>query len=217
MPGEIRPTISMLSKEMIERVIDEALEILETIGVYVANEEAKRLLGERGCRIGERLYIPRSLVEECLETTPAAIRVYNREDEEALVLEKDNVYFDPGSSALQFFDYEKLEVRKPSTQDFVNFTRVTAHMEHIKAQSTAMVCADVPEEILDSYRLYLALTHCHKPIVTGIFRKASLPFMVEFLATVRGGIKALGERPLAIFDACPSPPLKWDDLTAQSL
>ncbi len=217
MPGEIRPTISMLSKEMIERVIDEALEILETVGVYVANEEAKRLLGERGCRIGGRLFIPKKVVEESLETTPSSIHVYDREGGASLALEKDNVYFDPGSSALQFFDYEKMEVRKPSTHDFANFARVTAHMEHIKAQSTAMVCSDVPKEILDSYRLYLALTCCHKPIVTGIFRKASLPFMLELLATVRGGSEALRERPLAIFDACPSPPLKWDDLTAQSL
>ena len=214
---KIRPKIAMLSEEMIEKVIDEAFEILETVGVHVANEEAKRLLGERGCRIGARLHIPRNLVQECLKTAPSSIHVFDRGGEAALALEADNVYFDPGSSVLQFLDYEKMEVRKPLTRDFVNFARVTAHMEHIKAQSTAMVCADVPKEVFDSYRLYLALTFCHKPVVTGIFRKASLPFMFELLETVRGSGKALGERPLAIFDACPSPPLKWDDLTAQSL
>ncbi len=214
---KIRPTIAILSKEMIEKVIDEALEILETVGVHVANEEAKRLLRERRCRVAERVFIPRDLVEECLKTTPPSIRVYDREGEAALVLEKDNVYFDPGSSVLQFLDYEKMEVRKPLTQDFTDFARVTARMENIRAQSTAMVCSDVPKEIFDSYRLYLALRHCHKPVVTGIFRKASLPFMLELLEAVRGGAKALDERPLAVFDACPSPPLKWDDLTAQSV
>jgi trimethylamine--corrinoid protein Co-methyltransferase len=34
---------------------------------------------------------------------------------------------------------------------------------------------------------------------------------------VRGSAKALAEKPLAIFDACPSPPLKWSNLTTQSL
>lgn len=214
---KVRPEIAVLSKKMIEKVIDEAFQILETIGVYVANEEARRLLRQRGCGIEERLYIPRSLVEECLRNTPSAIHVFDRDGEEALDLEGDNVYFDPGSSVLQFLDYEKMEVRKPLTQDFVDFARVTSHMEHIKAQSTAMVCADVPREVLDSYRLYLALIHCHKPVVTGIFRKASLPFMFELLETVRSSGKALRERPLAIFDACPSPPLKWEDLTVQSV
>jgi trimethylamine--corrinoid protein Co-methyltransferase len=37
------------------------------------------------------------------------------------------------------------------------------------------------------------------------------------LAAVRGGAGALRTLPLAIFDACPSPPLKWSRLTAQSV
>jgi trimethylamine--corrinoid protein Co-methyltransferase len=207
----------MLSREMIEKVIDEAFDILEIVGVYVAHEEAKRLLGERGCRIENRVFIPRNLIEECLKTTPSSVHVFDREGDHALALEGDNVYFDPGSSVLQFFDYDKMEVRKPLTRDFIRFARVTSHMEYIRAQSTAMVCSDVPKEVFDSYRLYLALTYCHKPVVTGIFRKASLPFMFELLETVLGDAKTLREKPLAIFDACPSPPLKWDDLTAQSL
>jgi trimethylamine--corrinoid protein Co-methyltransferase len=214
---KIRPQIALLSKEMIEKVIDEAIEILERIGVYIANEEAKRLLSDGGCRIEKRVHIPRNLVETGLKTVPSSIHLYDREGEAPLALEGDNVYFNPGSSVLQFLDYERMDVRKPRTQDFADFTRVTSHMEHIKAQSTAMVCTDVPHEVLDSYRLYLALTYCHKPVVTGIFRKASLPFMFDLLETVRGSSDSLRERPLAIFDACPSPPLKWDDLTAQSV
>jgi trimethylamine--corrinoid protein Co-methyltransferase len=37
------------------------------------------------------------------------------------------------------------------------------------------------------------------------------------LVAVRGSERNLAEKPLAIFDACPSPPLKWSNLTAQSL
>jgi len=41
--------------------------------------------------------------------------------------------------------------------------------------------------------------------------------MRDLLSAVAGGEEALRERPTAIFDACPSPPLKWSSLTAQSL
>jgi trimethylamine--corrinoid protein Co-methyltransferase len=41
--------------------------------------------------------------------------------------------------------------------------------------------------------------------------------MKDFLVAVRGGEEELARKPLAIFDACPSPPLKWSHLTAQSL
>jgi trimethylamine--corrinoid protein Co-methyltransferase len=41
--------------------------------------------------------------------------------------------------------------------------------------------------------------------------------MYEMLTAVRGGSAELRKKPLAIFDACPSPPLKWSNLTTQSL
>ena len=41
--------------------------------------------------------------------------------------------------------------------------------------------------------------------------------MKDMLAAVRGSEGALREKPLAIFDCCPSPPLKWSNLTCQNL
>ncbi len=41
--------------------------------------------------------------------------------------------------------------------------------------------------------------------------------MRDMLVAVRGSEEKLAEKPLAVFDACPSPPLKWSNLTAQSL
>ena len=41
--------------------------------------------------------------------------------------------------------------------------------------------------------------------------------MYDMLVAVRGSEKNLADKPLAIFDACPSPPLKWSNLTTQSL
>ncbi len=80
-----------------------------------------------------------------------------------------------------------------------------------------MVCSDVAEEIGDLYRLYLALLFMRKPIITGAFRKDTWWTMRELLAAARGGAAALAEKPLAVFDVCPSPPLLWSDLTCQNL
>jgi trimethylamine--corrinoid protein Co-methyltransferase len=41
--------------------------------------------------------------------------------------------------------------------------------------------------------------------------------MKEMLAAVAGGSVALEEKPCAVFDVCPSPPLLWSDLTCQNL
>jgi len=69
----------------------------------------------------------------------------------------------------------------------------------------------------DRYRLYLALLYSKKPVVTGTFAKQSFEIMKDMLIAVRGSAESLKQKPLAVFDACPSPPLKWSDLTSQSL
>ena len=83
--------------------------------------------------------------------------------------------------------------------------------------STGLIGGDVAESAADAYRLYLALLFCSKPVVTGLFTVGSFAPMQEMLAAVRGGSAELRAKPLAIFDACPSPPLKWSNLTTQSL
>jgi len=45
----------------------------------------------------------------------------------------------------------------------------------------------------------------------------SFEIMKDMLVAVRGSERALREKPLAIFDCCPSPPLKWSNLTCQNL
>jgi trimethylamine--corrinoid protein Co-methyltransferase len=41
--------------------------------------------------------------------------------------------------------------------------------------------------------------------------------MKDMLVAVAGSEKALAEKPTAVFDVCPSPPLKWSDITCQNL
>ena len=75
----------------------------------------------------------------------------------------------------------------------------------------------MPEGIGDLYRLYLALEYMRKPIVTGAFGIETWWTMWELLVTVAGSEADLAEKPLAVFDVCPSPPLLWSDLTSQNL
>jgi trimethylamine--corrinoid protein Co-methyltransferase len=85
------------------------------------------------------------------------------------------------------------------------------------AQSTAMVCNDVPPEIGDWYRLLLVLWYSEKPVITGAFSAASLHTLIDLLAIASGGSETLRQQPRAIFDVCPSPPLNWSEFASQNL
>ena len=216
--GILRPKIQVLDEDYKIKVFTEAKDILETLGIFLENEEAQELFNNQGiAHEGSRYFIPSDLVEKCLKTVPNEIKLYDREGNEHITLGGDNVHFDPGSAAILYFDETTGEIRSAVKEDFIRFTKVVEHLRYIEAQSTALIYQDVPKDAQDWHRLYIALANCHKPVVTGTFRKESFAIMKELLLTCRVSEDDLARKPLAIFDACPSPPLKWSDLTTQSL
>jgi trimethylamine--corrinoid protein Co-methyltransferase len=56
-----------------------------------------------------------------------------------------------------------------------------------------------------------------KPVVTGAFTTKNTSTMIDMLAIFSGGREALAQKPTAVFDVCPSPPLIWSQFGAQSL
>lgn len=217
---KVSPRIQWFDAGTRQRIIDEAVAILEEVGVFVENEEAMELLDGAGARVekdSKRVFIPAGLVEKALETVPPVVKVYDRNGNVAMDLGGDRVHFNPGSAALRILDPKTGDERTPVTEDLVRFARLTDALPNYAAQSTGLISGDVPEEVADRYRLYIALMYSTKPVVTGTFRVDGFKPMKEMLSAVAGGPKELKERPTAIFDCCPSPPLKWSDLTAQAL
>ncbi|UCC20684.1 MAG: trimethylamine methyltransferase family protein [Promethearchaeota archaeon] len=214
----IRPKIKILDEDHKKMILEEAKSILEIQGVFIENQEAIEMFDQNGINHeGLRYYIPPDLVNKCLGTVPHEITLFDRDGNEHIRLKEDNVHFDPGSAAIFILDEDTGDIREAVSKDFIRFSKVVEQLDYIEAQSTALIYQDVPKEAQDWHRLYLALSHCHKPVVTGTFRKESFSIMKEFLLACRSSEEDLARKPLAIFDACPSPPLKWSDLTTQSL
>jgi trimethylamine--corrinoid protein Co-methyltransferase len=218
MTSSIRPTLRLFSPAEVELVVAEACRVLESAGVLVDNAEAQQLLRAAGAREHQgRLQIPEAVARAAVASAPARICVYDRFGELAMDLGEDRVHFDPGSAAIHLFDLEQNRRREVTTEDAVTLARLVDDLPGYAAQSTALAPADVPQAIADRYRLFLVLRHSRKPVVTGTFAKEGFAPMHAMLSAVRGGADALRAKPLAIFDCCPSPPLKWSDLTCQAL
>jgi len=215
-----RPTLELLSQGLLERIVAEAIDVLGSVGVLVDDDEALAVLGDGGARVDRKLRratIPEDLVWRCVRSAPSALSVFSRDGEPALRLEGWNVHFDPGSAAIKILDSRTREARAATSADLVDLVRLADALPNLAAQSTALVVSDVPREIADRYRLFLVLLNSSKPVVTGTFTVEGFAVMKEMLAAVAGSSQALREKPLAIFDACPSPPLKWSRLTVQTL
>jgi len=107
-------------------------------------------------------------------------------------------------------------VRKPVSADLVNLVRLVDALENIQVQSTALVVSDVADSIADLHRLFLVVKNATKPVMTGA-NLEGLVDMKEILQIVAGGEEELAHRPIAVFCACPTSPLKWTEFAVQTL
>ncbi|HTT18827.1 MAG TPA: trimethylamine methyltransferase family protein [Candidatus Sulfotelmatobacter sp.] len=214
----MRPKLHLLEPALVDRILAEAFGLLNTVGAKVGSPEARELLGGAGATVTQDVaQIPQALVRRVLETAPREFFLYSRSGQAAVHYGADDVHFDPGSSCLNILDSETQQPRPALSCDLVRMIQVTEVLTELAAQSTAMVCNDVPSEIGDWYRLLLVLWFSEKPVITGAFSIPTLQIMLELLAANSGGAENLKRKPRAVFDVCPSPPLNWSEFAAQNM
>jgi trimethylamine--corrinoid protein Co-methyltransferase len=216
----LRPTLRLLSDELIRQILTEAYDILEHLGVEVHNPGLLDLLAEHGARVDRalnRAFLPEPLVRKALATAPSSFKLYDVLGQETHDFAGYSVYFTPGSAALNVLDSSSGAIRRPATADYVEYAKLVCRLDNLASQSTALIPADVPERMSDSYRLYLSLLLGEKPVVTGCFTVESFKVMLAMQVAVRGTAAALAEKPLAVFSCCPTAPLRWSNVTSQNV
>jgi trimethylamine--corrinoid protein Co-methyltransferase len=218
--GAMQPTLELLTQAQIQRILDEAFQLMLQPGIKVRSAEARQLLAAAGAQTdadSEVVQLPESLVRQALASAPGEFSLYDRLGEPRVRYGGDAVQFDPGSSGVHVLDPDTLEHKPSQSPDLVRLVQVAEMLPQYEAQSTAVICHDVPEEIGDLYRLYLVLLYSQKPVVTGAFSVDTLQVMIDMLALFAGGRQALAAKPQAVFDVCPTPPLLWSDFGASNL
>ena len=167
----MQPKMELLSQELVGRVLDEAYQLMLNPGIKVQSAEARQLLAEAGAQVeagSEIVKIPQKVVEQALATVPQVFTVYDRLGNPAVTYGGDIVQFDPGSSGVHALDPETLAHNASTANDLARVVKIADLLPQYDAQSTAIVCNEIPKEVGDLYRLYLVLLYSNKPIVTAV-------------------------------------------------
>ena len=216
----MKPKFQLLDDDLAERIITEAKIVLAEVGVEINDEQTRDLLADNGAGVDGadgRVRIGDSMVEAALDTTPLSFSLYNVLGDETHHFDGTKTHFTPGSAAINILDRSSGEIRPAVTSDLVNLARLVSGLENYQAQSTALVSSDVPEAISDSYRLFLNLLYCEKPVVTGAFSIEGFEVIRDLLLAVRGSADELAAQPLAMVTCCPTSPLRWTDEGSRNL
>ncbi len=205
----ITPRLQILSDDQKETLFLSALEILQSTGVRVDNDEGLELLAGAGACIGKnrRVYIGSNLVEDALVKAPRQITFYDRLGERALRLGGTEVYYASQIDSLFFFDPFTRD-RRPLVRSDTRLGAVVCDaLPNIAMISPSAPYDDVPGELGYTIGHKEILLNSTKPLMHGMLDLASLKDVAEMAALVRGGWDELARRPYYLHYAEPFSPL----------
>ena len=210
-----RPEISFLNKHLIKRVIEEAIEILARVGVWVEEEEGLNFLGDAGADVdlGKKMaFIPKKLVENALATVPPSFKLYDRNGKIKAEFGRDRLlYSTPLSGAIKVWDYEAGKLRDATHKDCLDFIKVNDVLDNVLLQTGGFIPADIPPEVATCYRDFLCLRFSVKPLRVSVESKPDkIKTMIELMEAIRGNDQELREKPMCLFTVASTSPLKWE-------
>lgn len=217
----MRPTLKVLSDELIEKILDEAKRIMAETGMEIRGPAMKQRLLDHGLKTdasGKRIFFSREVVEQAIEDAPKSFTLFDRDGAPYTEIGGNSVHFVPGSSGLKILDHRTGKTRLSNSIDFIEYARVCDTLENIAYLATAFSTnKDIESQVSDAWRLYMTLTTSKKPVVTGSFSEQGTERMVDMLQMFRNDRADLVAKPMSIFTITATGNFRYGEDSCQNL
>jgi trimethylamine--corrinoid protein Co-methyltransferase len=217
----MRPTLNILSDELIGRILAEAKRIMAEVGMEICGPKLRQRLLDHGLKTdagGDRVLFPPEVVDRAIASAPKSFTLYDRDGRPHAEIGGYNVHYVPGSSGLKIMDHRNGETRLANSTDFVEYARLCDGLEHIAYLATAFSTnADIEAQVSDAWRLYMAMVNSKKPVVSGAFGEHGVPRMAEMMQLFRRDRAELIARPMSIFTVTATGNFRFGEDSCQNL
>jgi trimethylamine--corrinoid protein Co-methyltransferase len=217
----MRPTLNVVSDELIAKVLDEAKRIMAETGMEIRGEGMRQRMLDHGLKsddTGKRILFPADVIDAAIASAPKSFTLYNRDGGAHAEIGGNNVHYVPGSSGLKIQDHRTGETRLSNSTDFIEYARICDGLEHIAYLATAFSTnKDIESQVSDAWRLYMTLTTSKKPVVTGAFSEHGVPRMVEMMQLFRSDRAELIEKPMSIFTITATGNFRYGEDSCQNM
>jgi len=204
----------MLSGQQIERLHKTSLAMLAEAGIRLQHTDLRQALAHRGCRVeGERVWLPRHLVEETLAQVPSHFTLFDRNGEPALTLGRGCRTASNSGVMPRIFDLDSGELRPATLADVAGSARVLDALPRIGILGITLVEAtDVLPALAIVKPFETTLRNTTKPLNGPIPTNGTEAFFaVEIGTAVRGSLEQLAERPFFVPAVCIVSPLTYPE------
>jgi len=214
------PQFRKLSDDQLERIHNASLEILDRTGVCLHDDQALDLFKRAGAKVvgGDRIHFPPGLVEWALSVVPKRVVLCDRHGRRVLPLERNNVFFGPGSDCPNILDHQTGERRPGTLQDIVDGIRLCDALPNIDFLMSLFVASDIEDqEMADRYQMRAMLMNSTKPILFVTTGYEGCVDAVKMAEIVAGGEEELRRNPICACYINVTDPLRHNAGSLQKL
>jgi trimethylamine---corrinoid protein Co-methyltransferase len=198
----------------VKKVADAALAVLAESGMAVYSDTAREALRAAGAQVDSEsraVKLPRSLVEDAVDSNPSSVTLFSRDGEHDVVLERDRVHYATGGTAIYVLDPDSGERRPSTVEDVILNARMVDALENIHSFTINVFPNEVEQkDHIDVNRFFHAMDNTAKHVMGGIYSMKGCQDVVQMARMIAGSDAALREKPFVSFITLVISPLKID-------
>ena len=202
----------LLSRDEVEAIHKQAMDILEEIGIDFLHDGARELFRKAGMRVEDnRVRFERAFVMDQVAKTPATFELQARNQKHRVTLGGDNVVTAPVYGPPFVTDLERGR-RGATIEDFTNFDKLSQAVEQIHcAGGTTVEPEDLPLGTRHLDMVYSHIRWTDKPFMGSVISTENARDTVEMASIVFGGRASIEKTPAVISLINVNSPLRYDD------
>jgi len=216
-----RPVFAFIDDDAIARLTARAFDLLEGHGVVVVHPkgaETLKLAGATPGRDGNRLRLPRRMVEAALAATPKDVTLCGKLPARDIHLPRADGGFimRTGTGAHGFVDPETGAYRNLVLDDVATIAKVANGLDEVGFVAHPFVFG-VPELTSDIHGFAALIARTDKHVWIQPYNKENIEYLMRLAVIAAGGEAELRARPLASCIVCSFSPLEFKVMDVEAI
>jgi len=215
-----RATMKVLSRDQIELIHRNSLEILSDVGVKIESPAVVGLLHEAGAKVDskqDRVFLDEDLISQCLNSAPKKVKICSRKGVDYTIPDEDVQLVSPDGQPSAVFEVSTGKTRPSRLRDAIEFAILSDALEEVGFIWPSVVATDMPSDKSSFYEFLAYLAYSSKHVQHGARSAEEANFQIEVAEMIAGSREELRNRPI-FSDVCtPISPLRYDRGEAEAL
>jgi len=209
----MQATTAWLSESEMSRIADQAIDVLQRVGMRFAASEVLPLLAERGAVVDEAtgiVRLPRELVEWAITKCPRSFVMAGATPEQDVLLGAGEPFrFSPSGCVAKTLDFRTGERRPSTLQDLRECTAVMDELPQLDLMWTQVSATDVPLDQRELVEYFTMVTESRKHI-TFVDCPQEVDAVLRICEVLSGDLERFRERPRISTLVTAASPLQVD-------